>query len=251
MKNHLNILIVDDNPMMTRTLRDILQVEGYRVTAAHSGFDALARIAEHSFDCVISDIKMPDMNGVELYRAIRKKNRELPVVLMTAYSTESLIAEGMGEGLIAVLQKPLDIRHLLNFLTLLNRKSSIVIVDDDPAFCKTLSEILQEKGFSVRPVTDPHEKLDGIVEEGQILLLDMLLNHISGLDILKDLRRKFTRLPVILISGHSSEATEEILNAHRYNIHDFMKKPLDVEQLLEALTEIEHQRLGEFLSANG
>ena len=107
MADTLHILIVDDNQMMVKTLQDILQIKGYQAEVAHSGPEALEKIEETTFDCVLSDIKMPDVNGVELYRAIKAHQPDLPVVLMTAYATDKLIEEGLQEGVIAVLTKPL------------------------------------------------------------------------------------------------------------------------------------------------
>ena len=103
MSEKLRILIVDDDRKMAKTLVDILKVKGYEAEAAHSGPDALDRLNKGRFDCLLTDIKMPQMNGVELYRAIKAMQPDLPVVLMTAYSTDNLVQEGLEEGAIATL----------------------------------------------------------------------------------------------------------------------------------------------------
>ena len=124
MSETLRILVVDDDPSMAKTLVDIFKVKGHQAEAAHSGPEALAKVAQGSFgsahrheysrwqdrhfDCVLTDVKMPGVNGVELYRALKARQPDLPVVLMTAYSTDRLVEEGLGEGAIAVLTKPLD-----------------------------------------------------------------------------------------------------------------------------------------------
>ena len=91
---------------------------------------------------------MPEMDGVELYRAIKRIQPHIPVVLMTAYATDDRIDEGLQEGALACLTKPLDIEALLRFFSLLHRDRSVVIVDDDPAFCKTLGDILRQQKFT-------------------------------------------------------------------------------------------------------
>ena len=116
MNKTLRILIVDDDCSMTRTLSDILRFTGYDTEIAHSGAEALEKL-DLSFDYIISDIKMPDMNGVELCRAIKARQPETPVILMTAYSADSLIQEGLAAGVLSILTKPLDIEKLLKLLT--------------------------------------------------------------------------------------------------------------------------------------
>lgn len=111
-----HILIVDNDRNMTRTLVDILNLKGYPAFAAHSGEEALKRLAEDSFDLVLTDIKMPDMNGVELQRAIKQKHPQVKTILMTAYSEDELIEKSLAEGASAALTKPLDINFLLALL---------------------------------------------------------------------------------------------------------------------------------------
>ena len=141
MSENLNILIVDDDRRMAKTLVDIIKIKGFETESAHSGSEAMDKVKEGHFDCVITDIKMPEMNGVDLYKMIKQAQPDIPVVLMTAYSTDKLVKEGLEEGAIAALSKPLDIEALLNFFSMLRKERSIVIVDDDPMFCKTLGDI--------------------------------------------------------------------------------------------------------------
>jgi len=74
MNREVRILIVDDNPDMARTLTDILKVKGYDAESAYSASEALEKVDRNSFDCVLSDIKMPEVSGVELYRTIKERN---------------------------------------------------------------------------------------------------------------------------------------------------------------------------------
>jgi CheY-like chemotaxis protein len=112
----LKILIVDDDPMMAKTLSDILEFQGYRTSTANSATEALERADHAAFDCVFSDIRMPGMDGVELHGAIRNQHGDIPTVLMTAYSETQLVQRGIDAGVIAVLTKPLDLDILFRFL---------------------------------------------------------------------------------------------------------------------------------------
>ena len=247
MKEKLRILIVDDDRRMVKTLLDIFKVKGYEAEAAHSGVEALDKVDKGRFDCVLTDIKMPQMNGVDLYRAIKAMQPELPVVLMTAYTTDKLVKEGLEEGAVASLTKPLDINLLLSFFSTLRKERSIVIVDDDPKFCKTLGDILQARGFGVTKVTDPHDVVESVGADGQVVLLDMKLDNISGLEVLKEIRGQYPDLPVILVTGFREEMAQAIDAALKIGAYACLYKPLQVEKLLELLTRVHHQELGQIL----
>lgn len=109
----MSLLIVDDNPNICRTLKDIFNAKGFEVEVAYSGMEALSVFSAENIDCVLTDIRMPSMNGVELYRALKQIQIDIPVVLMTAYSTDDLVKEGLREGALVVLTKPLDIDNLI------------------------------------------------------------------------------------------------------------------------------------------
>lgn len=247
MSEKLRILVVDDDRRMAKTLVNIFQVKGYQAEAAHSAPEALEKVAEDSFDCVLTDIKMPGVNGVELYRAIKARRPDLPVVLMTAYSTDKLVNEGVEEGAIAALTKPLDISTLLSFFSFLGRERSIVIVDDDPQFARTLGDILRARSFSVTQVIDPHGVVERVRPNGQVVLLDMKLNDISGLEVLKEIREQHPRLPVIMVTGYRAEMAPAIEVALTIGAYTCLYKPFQIEELSQLLAEIRRQELGRTL----
>lgn len=243
MEKILHILVVDDDPSMTKTLVDILDAKGYRADMANSGPEALDKLDEVLPDFIISDIKMPDVNGVALYRNIKSRCPDLPVVLMTAYSDDQLVQEGLEAGVIAALSKPLNIRRLLDFLAFLQQERTILIVDDDPKFCLTLGEILRHKDFSVTLVHSPAEVLGSITASEEIVLLDMKLNNVGGIKVLRDIRQHYPNLPVILITGHQEEMEQAIEAALELGAHTCLYKPFSIEQLMEVLTDIQHRQL--------
>src|SRR5690242_6899188 len=79
------VLIVDDDANVCRSLKDLLSAEGCCVDTADSGVHGLQRLQGQSFDLVLSDVVMPDMDGYELHQAVKKATPSLPVVLMTAF----------------------------------------------------------------------------------------------------------------------------------------------------------------------
>ena len=121
---HVSVLIVDDNAAMTRSLADILEVKGFVVHAANTGADALQILRDNPVDILLTDVKMPDMNGVTLYRLTRTTHPTLTTILMTAYAADDLIQQGLSEGIKAVLTKPLDVDFLLQLFSAIKRNLS-------------------------------------------------------------------------------------------------------------------------------
>jgi DNA-binding NtrC family response regulator len=108
-----SILIVDDDHSMAKSLTDILRVKGYEAFIAYSGAEALNIVSENNIGLIITDVRMPDMNGVDLFRIVKKNHSDIPTILMTAYAADDIIRDGIREGIKTFLNKPLDIDFLL------------------------------------------------------------------------------------------------------------------------------------------
>jgi CheY-like chemotaxis protein len=117
MSESLSILIVDDNVSMARSLADVLEAKGYEVYSANSGAEALKILLDHHLDVMLTDVIMPEMDGVALYHETRKNYPGLTTFLMTAYAADDLIQRGMRDGIKTVLNKPLNIDLLLSLLS--------------------------------------------------------------------------------------------------------------------------------------
>ena len=107
----LRILVVDDDPGISRTLQEMLETDGCLVEVAEDGARALEKLAEAPFDLVLSDVVMPRMDGYELYHRVREKYPDTPVLMMTAfhYDKDHIIKRSRMEGLEGVIfKKPVD-----------------------------------------------------------------------------------------------------------------------------------------------
>jgi CheY-like chemotaxis protein len=124
MNDCFSILIVDDNQSMANTLADILEFKGYKVHIAYSGSKALEILQQYPIDVLLTDVKMPNMNGLELYRKTRQLYPQLITVFMTAYTADDLIKQGMAEGIKTVLDKPVEIKFLLLLFSAYKRINS-------------------------------------------------------------------------------------------------------------------------------
>ena len=106
------ILVVDDETSMRQLLEITLRKEGHRVTMAESGQKAVEAFSKAAYDLVISDIKMPDMSGVEVLREVKQSAPETPVIMITAYSSAETAVEALRLGAYDYIAKPFKIDEL-------------------------------------------------------------------------------------------------------------------------------------------
>jgi DNA-binding NtrC family response regulator len=110
------VLVVDDEESIQMLLREALTSWGYQVTCVGSGPDALEAVRGKLFDAALTDIRMPDMDGLALLREIKQYDESIEVVIMTGYPTVSTAVEALKEGAYDYLPKPLildELRHLM------------------------------------------------------------------------------------------------------------------------------------------
>jgi two-component system nitrogen regulation response regulator NtrX len=102
------VLLVDDEPAIRDSLRMILEYESYVVEEARGGIEALARLADRVVDVVILDVKMPDMDGLEVLRQLRERGHEQPVVVVSGHGDFATAVEATKRGAFDYLEKPLQ-----------------------------------------------------------------------------------------------------------------------------------------------
>ena len=121
MDEALSILVVDDHPFYVDTLAAVLGVNGFIVHKAYSGEKALEILQDHPVDILLTDVNMPGMDGVELYRKTKKIHPSISAIFMTAYAPNELIEQGRAEGVKAILEKPLDFDFLVTLISSIKR----------------------------------------------------------------------------------------------------------------------------------
>jgi DNA-binding NtrC family response regulator len=107
-----NVLVVDDDDHMRIALKESLLKEGYGVSVADNGLKAVEEIDKSIFDLVITDVKMPHLNGIDLLQHVKEKRPFLPVILITAYGTVQDAVKVIKEGAFDYIQKPFNIDTL-------------------------------------------------------------------------------------------------------------------------------------------
>ena len=110
------ILIVDDEKNYPLVLSAVLQDEGFETLTANSGDEALGILDHSDIDLVLTDMKMPKMDGIELLERIKLKDAELPVIMMTAHGTVEKAVEAMQKGAYNYILKPFDNDRLVIYV---------------------------------------------------------------------------------------------------------------------------------------
>ncbi len=122
----LDILIVEDGRSQREMLRDFLVSEGHRVMEAENGESAIRTATANHFDLVLLDYKMPGMNGLEVLKEVKKINREIDVVIITAYGTIETAVEAIKAGAIDYITKPVELDELLLLLERITERRGLI-----------------------------------------------------------------------------------------------------------------------------
>ena len=100
------VLVIDDESSILNTLEILLRGEGFEVEVTQSGREALERLADIGADIVLTDVRMPGVTGLEILTAVREKDPETPVILMTAQASLHTAVQAVNQGAFYYLQKP-------------------------------------------------------------------------------------------------------------------------------------------------
>lgn len=246
----MKILVVDDDRRIVKTTCDILKIKGHEAIAAYSGEEGVEKVRSDPPDCVLMDIKMPGISGVEAMKRMKEIVPALPVVLVSAYAADDLIEEAKRAGTYAILSKPLNFPMILSFLALLRKEESILVVDDDPEFCRTLKDMLTLRGYRVETESES-QKVLGHLEKGYqlaIVLLDLKLGAVNGADVLKTIRARYPGKPVVLMTGYREDMAGSIEQARQIGAYTCLYKPFETDGLFQLIEELRVEKLKNLLS---
>ncbi len=233
-----------------KTTCDILKIKGHEPIGACSGEEGVKKVRGHPPDCVLMDIKMTGINGVEAMKQMQQIIPALPVVLVSAYTTDEIMEEAKRSGAYAVLSKPLNFPTILSFLSLLSKEESILVVDDDPKFSRTLQDILTLRGFKVQTESEPPKVLDHLEKDYKLaVVLDLKLGAVNGVDVLKDIHAKYPGKPVVLMTGYRQEMGNSVELGSQIGAYTCLYKPFESDDLFQVLDEIRIEKLQNMLVA--
>ena len=113
-KSDIQVLIIDDEVGFTDILAKRLSKRGIKTTIANSGSQAIQALRKTDFHCAVLDLKMEDMNGIEVLKIFKKMDPDLPVIMLTGHGSQAAANEGMSQGAFDYLTKPCDLEELID-----------------------------------------------------------------------------------------------------------------------------------------
>jgi HAMP domain-containing protein/CheY-like chemotaxis protein len=259
------LLIVEDNAAEQMSIRELLGHDDIEIVNAATGKEALSALSEKSCDCVVLDLRLPDMTGFEVLEHMRSDTAlaEVPVVVFTGRElsaeedarlhtmARSIVVKGVEspERLLnetalflhrVITDLPIEKQHMLEKLNssdedLVGR--TVLLVDDDPRNIFALSSALERRGMNVLTATTGAEAITLIEETPSlaIALMDIMMPEMDGYQTMEKIRQNkaYRRLPIIALTAKAMKGDRE--KCLQAGASDYLAKPVNTEQLLAAL----------------
>jgi CheY-like chemotaxis protein len=156
------LLVVDDDFDTRANLSDILSDLGYEVRTAADAAIALRLIEEQAFDVVLLDLKLPGIDGLQLYREVKHRSPATLAILITGFADSDTRMRAEQLGVWRILPKPVDVPALLPLISEAAAQPLLLIIDDDHDFCASLADVLRDRrygagsGAATEPPRIPH-----------------------------------------------------------------------------------------------
>lgn len=232
------ILLVDDDVAICENMTDILTDLGYQVDAAHDGRTALERIRERVYDVALLDLKMPGMDGLALYRELKKIRSGTVALLVTGYAGGSTSEEALAAGVWHVVPKPVDVPRLLGLVDEALGQPVVLVVDDDPDLCDNLWDLLRERGCRVCIAHDAQQAAERLRRSTQVVLIDLMLPDRDGAAVFRQVRQANPEARAVLMTGHRAEMEPVIERLRGEGVDAICYKPFDIPRFLETVGQL-------------
>ncbi len=234
------LLIVDDDADTCANLADIFTDFGYTVDVAYNGLAALELVRQNAYDLALLDLKMPGMDGLELYRRIREISAGTVAIVITAFASSETVTSILDAGAWQLLSKPVDISKLLPLVREALDQPLVLIVDDDKDLCQSLWSIFREQGYRTCLAYDAREA-DVCLRDQQFnaVIIDMKLPQQQHGGAVVELVHQYNpKARTLVITGYRSEMAECVEQALAEGADAVCYKPFDVAELLKTIKEL-------------
>lgn len=247
------VLIVDDDETTRTQLENELRRSYFKPTSVSDGKNALKSLESASTDLVLLDVKLPDIDGIELLGKIKEKNPACEVIIMTGYGGEEIAISALRKGAIDYLEKPLNMIELSAALGRAQEKllkgqgllykNTILVTDDDVVVVERLKKFLEKEGYAVFGATSANQGLEIIAQQKiDVVITDINMQGMNGLEYLQKAKQLYPDIEGIVVTGHKTG--EFAIEALRAGALDYITKPIDLDELLFSVAKaIERIRL--------
>lgn len=238
------VLVIEDDDTSRQQLVKAIRKEGYEVLAAENGGAGLEVFKKELPEIVITDLKMPGIDGLEVMHTVKRLSTSVQVILITAYGETDTAISALREGALDYLKKPLDLDLLTTALgrareKIIEHKKSIpfptmLLAEDDGPIREYIARVLEKEGWKVFAAADGEEAIN-VFEQTKIdiVLLDIKMPKKDGLQALHEMRGISDDFEAIVFTGYGDETSA--IQALRDGAINFLKKPVDLEELVLAV----------------
>ncbi|MDD4940343.1 MAG: sigma-54 dependent transcriptional regulator [Candidatus Omnitrophica bacterium] len=174
----INILVVDDEPLVRRSLSEFLTLEGYAVSSASNGREAINMLKDYIADIVITDIKMPEMDGLALLREIKKSFASTAVIFITGYGSIENAVEAMKEGAFDYITKPIIDNEIRLVLQRLVKQQQLI--EENAKLKDEISAVSRDHFLDIVGKDVKMQKIYGLIEAIATTRSTVLINGESG-----------------------------------------------------------------------
>lgn len=232
------ILLVDDEASIRLTLAANLELEDFEVLQAGDGAEAVEVLrTRDDIDLVLTDVRMPILGGLELFRAIRELGRDVPVIMMTAFAQESILKDAINEGVFAVLNKPFDPDDAVGVLRRASGRPRVLVVDDMQRDADALVAALSTCGIRAVAVYGGKQAIEALGHGGiDVVLTDLKMPEMDGVELTRRVREMYPQSSIIAFSGF--DVPEMMRSSTSVGANRCLRKPLRSERLAEAIAQL-------------
>lgn len=250
MEKQLRILVVDDDAAIRDLFKRILSSKDYTVITADDGEMAVESAKKDNFDVVFLDMRMPKMDGLETFRALKDLYPDINIVIMTGFAEYEKIDLAISEGAIESLRKPFDVKTIKASIakaTQADEKKliNVLVVDDDPVIRKLFEQLKDPQKYSITTTEDAEQALE-LLEQTffDVAFLDIVLPGKSGISLCEDINVLYPLTKVILCSGYEEKFKIMEKKVVKRPVST-LKKPFDIHKIREILENIKSNRSAE------
>jgi FixJ family two-component response regulator len=234
------ISVVDDDESIRRTTTLLIESFGFRAAAFESAEGFLKSGQLHDTSCLIVDVQMPGMNGLQLQGHLAAVGCGIPIIFITAYDDRESRGRAMQAGAVAFLGKPFNDEQLLQTIRSALRgemrvaKNLISVVDDDESIRRTTTLLIESFGFRAAAF----ESAEGFLKSGQLhdtscLIVDVQMPGMNGLQLQSQLAAEGCGIPIIFITAYDDRESRR--RAMQAGAVAFLAKPFSDEQLFQTI----------------
>lgn len=233
------VLVVDDDVDICRNVSDILTDLNFVVDTAHDGPSALELVRRRPYDLALLDLKMPGMDGLTLYKELRKLRAETVAIVISAFAGPDTASEALAAGAWRVLPKPVDIEQLLSLTQEVLEQPLVLVIDDDSDLCHMLWHALRGKGYRVALALDEQTAELQLKDRSfRVVLIDLKLTSEDPEALFRLVRASNPEARTLLITGHESDMGLRVREALSHGVDAICYKPFDVGTLISTVEKL-------------